>query len=232
MQVIAFLPWYDWFAILWFLAAWTGYATYARRASLRGTTLLAATNRWRRYWMLQATSRDPRVLDGIIVQSLSSSPAFFASTTIIIIGGLLALLGTTDKAAEFVREIPFAQRTTLLVFELKVLVLLGVFTYAFFRFSWSMRQYTFGALVVGSMPPPADFDAGKFERERFAERAGTLMGMAAETFNDGIRSYYFAFAAIAWFFSPVAFAIAVALVVMVLYGREFHSHVLHVLRED
>lgn len=229
---MAILPWYDWLALLWFLAAWIGYATYSRRASARGTTLLAATNRWRRYWMLQATARDPRVLDGIIVQSLSSSPAFFASTTIIIIGGLLALLGTTDKAAEFVREIPFAQRTSLLVFELKVLVLLGVFTYAFFRFSWSMRQYTFGALVVGSMPPPEDFDSGRFGRERFAERAGTLMGMAAETFNDGIRSYYFAFAAIAWFFTPLAFAISVGLVVMVLYGREFHSHVLHVLRED
>ncbi|HYF16716.1 MAG TPA: hypothetical protein VEA40_02535 [Ramlibacter sp.] len=45
----------------------------------------------------QATSRDPRVLDGIIIQSLSSSP--------------------------------------VLVFELKVLVLIGIFVYAFFRFS-------------------------------------------------------------------------------------------------
>lgn len=51
--------------------------------------------------MLQATARDPRVLDGVIVQSLSSSPAFFASATLIIIGGLLALLGTTEKAADF-----------------------------------------------------------------------------------------------------------------------------------
>jgi uncharacterized membrane protein len=158
--------------------------------------------------MLQATARDPRVLDGIITQTLSTSPSFFASTTIIIIGGLLALLGTTDKAADFVREIPFAVRTTMLVFDLKVLVLLSIFVYAFFRFSWSMRQYTFAALVIGSMPDPKDFDSGKFDRAHFADRAGTLLGMAAETFNDGVRSYYFAFAAIAWFFSPLAFALA------------------------
>ncbi|HYF42429.1 MAG TPA: DUF599 domain-containing protein [Ramlibacter sp.] len=231
MQHLGLLPWYDWLALAWFLALWIGYAWYSRRQSRHGATLLATTNRFRRYWMLQATSRDPRVLDGIIIQSLSSSPAFFASTTIIIIGGLLALLGTTDEAAKFVREIPFAARTTMLVFELKVLVLIGIFVYAFFRFSWSMRQYTFGALLIGSMPAPEDFASGKFEREHFANRAGTLVGMAAETFNDGIRAYYFAFAAIAWFFSPVGLGIAAALVVAVLYGREFHSNVLEVLKE-
>jgi len=231
MQAIGILPWYDWLALAWFFAAWFGYAWYSRRAGVHGATLLAVTNKYRRYWMLQATARDPRVLDGIIVQSLSSSPAFFASTTIIIIGGLLALLGTTDKAADFVREIPYATRTTTLVFELKTLVLLTIFVFAFFRFSWSMRQYTFGALVLGSMPSPEDFANGKFQREQFADRAGTLVGMAAETFNDGIRAYYFAFAAIAWFFSPLAFVVSAALVVAVLYGREFHSHVLHVLRD-
>jgi len=231
MTVLAILPWYDWLALLWFFAAWIGYAWFARNWGERRPSLLATTNRYRRYWMLQATWRDPRVLDGIITQSLSSSPSFFASATIIIIGGLLALLGTTDKAAEFVREIPFAARTSMLVFELKVLVLLGIFVNAFFRFTWSMRQYTFGALVLGSMPPPEDFAAGKFEREYFADRAGKLLGMAAETFNDGVRAYYFSFAAIAWFFSPLVFAVASALVAGVLYSREFRSEVLHVLRD-
>ena len=36
----------------------------------------------------------------------------------------------------------------------------------------------------------------------------------------------------AWFFSPLALVIATALVVMILYGREFKSEVLQVLRED
>ena len=231
MKVFAILPWYDWAAVIWFFSAWSGYAWFARHRGERYASLLQTTNRYRRYWMLQATSRDPRVLDGIITQTLSTSPSFFASTTIIIIGGLLALLGTTDKAADFVREIPFAVRTTMLVFDLKVLVLLSIFVYAFFRFSWSMRQYTFAALVIGSMPDPKDFDSGKFDRTHFADRAGTLLGMAAETFNDGVRAYYFAFAAIAWFFSPVAFALAAAMVVLILYSREYRSEVLHVLRD-
>lgn len=231
MKALAILSIADWLALGWFFAVWLAYAWYSRRASRSGATLLAVTNQWRRRWMLQSTGRDPRVLDGVIVQSLSSSPAFFASATLIIIGGLLALLGTTEKAADFVREIPFAARTSMLVFELKLLVLMAVFVFAFFRFTWSIRQYTFVALVVGAMPPPEEFASGAAAREAFAARAGTLVGMAAETFNDGIRAYYFSFAALAWFFSPLAFASAAAVVAGVLYGREFHSQVLDVLRD-
>lgn len=229
MKALTFLPWYDWLAVAWFFALWWGYAAFTRHT--QRVTLLQTTNRYRRYWMEQSTARDPRVLDGIIVQGLSSSPSFFASTTIIIIGGLLALLGATDKASEFVREIPFAVRTSVLVFDLKVLLLTGIFVYAFFRFTWSMRQYTFAALVIGSMPDPDDFAAGKFDRKHFADRAGKMLGMAAETFNDGVRAYYMSFAATAWFFSAWAFALATAAVVFILYAREFRSEVLHVLRD-
>ena len=40
------------------------------------------------------------------------------------------------------------------------------------------------------------------------EKAAGVVGLAAETFNDGLRAYYFAFAAAAWLFSPIAFALA------------------------
>jgi uncharacterized membrane protein len=66
-------------------------------------------------------------------------------------------------------------------------------------------------------------------RDAFADRAGRVVGMAAETFNDGLRAYYFAFAAIGWFFSPAIFALATLAVIIVLYRREFQSEVLAVL---
>lgn len=217
--------------MIWFFSGWLGYAWFARHYGAKRSSLLHTTNRYRHFWLLQATARDPRVIDGIITQNLSSTPAFFSSTTIIIIGGLIALMGTTDKAAELVREIPFAVRTSVLVFDLKVLLMAAVFVYAFFRFSWSMRQYTFVALVIGSMPSPQEFAEGKFDREVFATRASRIVGLAAETFNDGLRAYYFSFAIMAWFFSPVTFVLATAVVVLILYNREFSSDVLDVLRE-
>ncbi len=231
MKIITMLPWLDWLALFAFFGMWVGYAWLAKVRGLRDQSLIANTNRYRQMWMMQATARDPRMLDGLITQNLSQTPAFFSSTSIIIIGGLFALLGTTDKAAELVREIPFAQPTPMLVFEFKILVLVGIFVYAFFRFSWSMRQYTFVALVIGAMPPPDDFAAQRFDRQHFAERAGNLVSAAAETFNDGLRAYYFSFAAMAWFFSPLALVLGTALVVLILYGREFRSEVLQVLRD-
>ncbi len=206
------------------------YSWFTKTQGEKRNSLIATTNRYRGYWMQVATSRDPRVLDGIIAQNLSSTPAFFSSTTIIVIGGLFALLGSTDKAAELVRDIPFAQRTSVLIFDLKVLVMIGIFVFSFFRFTWSMRQYTFVALLIGSMPDPKEFEAGKYDRALFSQRASRMLGMAAETFNDGLRGYYFAFAVIAWFFSSFAFALATAFVLLILYSREYRSDVLEVLR--
>jgi uncharacterized membrane protein len=68
--------------------------------------------------MARVTTRDPGMPGGLITQNLSHSPSFYSSTTIII-GGLFALLGTTDKAGELVREIPLAQPTPMWVSELK-----------------------------------------------------------------------------------------------------------------
>lgn len=231
MKIFSLLPLADWLAVVWFFGAWMAYAWFARFYAERTPSLIQTTNRYRHYWLKEATYRDPRVLDGIITQNLSGTPAFFSSTTIIVIGGLFALLGSTDKAAELVREVPFAVRTSVLVFDLKVLMLISIFVYAFFRFSWSMRQYTFVALVIGSMPDPKEFVSGKHDRDKFVARASSLVGLAAETFNDGLRAYYFAFAAIGWFFSGAVFALATSVVILILYRREFRSDVLTVLKE-
>ncbi len=231
LKLTALLPWADWGALVWFFGAWYGYATFARRRAMVQPSVLAATSRIRHLWMLQVTKREVRIVDGSIVQTLANSPSFFASTTILIIGGLLAVLGTTEKATELVREIPFAAQTPLLVFDFKLLVLTGIFVYAFFRFTWSIRQYTFGAMMVGAAPEAREFTTdATLSREDFAHRAGRVLSLAAETFNDGLRAYYLAFAAMGWFISPLVFALATVGVIFVLYRREFRSDVLEMLR--
>ena len=227
-KVLTVLPWLDWAAVAMFFASWAGYAYFSRHGAGSKRSVLAATNAVRRQWMLQTTYREVRVVDGVVLQNLSTSPSFFASTTILIIGGLLAVLGT-DKATELVRELPFTARTSTLIFDLKLILLLGIFVYAFFRFTWSMRQYTFGALLVAAAPEAHRFTEENLSREAFANKAGRVVGLAAETFNDGLRGYYFAFAAIGWFFSPVVFMFATLGVVTILYQREFRSEVLRVL---
>jgi uncharacterized membrane protein len=228
---VTLLPWADWAALLLFFGGWAGYAIWAKRRAEVRPSLLALTNRERARWMLQTTWRDNRVVDGVVVQNLSTSPSFFASTTILIIGGLLAVLSANEQASELVRGLPFAARTSLIVFDLKVVLLTAIFVYAFFRFTWSLRQYSFGALLVAAAPDHKSW-LDEDQRAAFASRAGRVMGLAAETFNDGLRAYYMAFAATAWFFSPWAFIAGTAGVVWVLYRREFPSDVLAVLAES
>lgn len=230
-DVWALLTWQDWVALAAFFGLWMGYVWFASYSTASASSLLATTNRYRGLWMLQATAREPRMLDGLITQTLSNTPAFFSSTSILVIGGLFALLGTTEKAAQLIGEIPFAQATPVVVFEVKVLLLLAIFVYAFFRFSWCMRLYSFVALAIGAMPPPDEFSNGTADRTLYAHRASTLVGAAAETFNGGVRAYYFAFAALAWFLSPWAMVVAAVVVVAVLYSREFRSHVLNILND-
>ena len=69
-----------------------------------------------------------------------------------------------------------------------------------------LRQWTAGAAAAGL--------AGWAQREAFADHAGRVMGLAAETFNDGLRAYYMSFAAVAWFFSAWAFMAATAAVLV------------------
>ena len=231
-KLVTVLPWWDWSALAWFFVAWIGYARFARRKEPARPSLLEVGNRVRRQWMFEASKRDVRVLDAVVLQNLSTSPSFFASTTILIIGGLLALLGSGDHTSAVMAELPFTARTSALVLDLKLVLLTGIFVYAFFRFTWSLRQYSLGAMLVASAPGHDEFaQLGEAARGVFADRAGRMMGLAAESFNDGTRAYYFAFAAAAWLFSPLAFALGSAGVVWILYQREFHSEALALMRD-
>jgi uncharacterized membrane protein len=233
LRVIKVLPLADWLALWVLFAGWVGYVRFAKARAQRRPSVLASTNRIRKEWMLQTTFRDNRIVDGAVAQSMASSPSFFASTTIFIIGGLVAAIGASEKASELVHELPFAARTSTLVLDLKLLVLTAIFVHAFFRFTWSMRQYSFGALLIGAAPSSKAFDqhADPEHRTRYADRAGRVMGLAAETFNDGLRGVYFSFAAILWFLSPLAMIAGTASVIWVLYRREFHSDVVAMLNE-
>ena len=52
---------------------------------------------YRREWMTQMTTRQPRIFDAQIIGSLRQGTAFFASTSMLAIGGTLALVGNGEE---------------------------------------------------------------------------------------------------------------------------------------
>lgn len=214
-------------ALLWFFIWWMGYARFAEQRGHQVPSLLSTMGQYRRDWWVRILERELRIVDTAIMANLSNSATFFASTTLLILGGLLALLGTTEKVVAVMQGLPFSARTAEEVWEIKILLLVGIFVYAFFKFTWSLRQFNFASILVGAAPPPkteGEQDAG------YVDRGARLSHSASETFNNGLRAYYFGLAALAWFVNAWFFMAATTWVVFVLYWREFRSSTLALLK--
>ncbi len=209
-----------------FAFAWVAYSMWSTSASRNRLSLLNALDPIRGQWMKNALRRDMRIMDTSLMAILMQSAIFFSSTTILILGGLVAGLRSIPDTAGVVESIPFAARTSAATLELKMLTLVVLFMYAFIKFSWSVRQFNFASILVGSMPPPAEVDS---DDDELAERATRLNALAGDNFTRGLRAYYFALAVLLWFVSAILFMVGTALVVLMIYRTEFHSRTLEAL---
>lgn len=216
----------NYFALAWFVVCWLGYNYLADHSKLRERSVSAAMDRYRTDWMRAMLQRDLRVIDTTIMGNILNGTGFFASTTILVAGGLVAALGASETAVNVLRDLPFVASTSRALFELKVLVMLTIFIIAFFKMSWAFRLYNNCSVMIGAAPPPPVAEPVASE---FAERAGQVLGFAAQHANRGLRAYFFALAILAWFVHPYAFMAASAWIVVVLYRREFRSRTLRAI---
>ena len=218
---------HDLVAVAFFLGAWIAYTRFAVWHGRRVPSLQGVLDGLRGTWATRMVERDNRMVDVNIVRTLTRSSQFFASTTLIILGALLALLGYVQRAADVVSELPFAVEASHRLWDIKILLLVAIFVYAFFKFSWSIRQFGFCSIIVGAVAKPPQ-DAQECAGDIAALRL--MVSFASGNFNQGLRSYYFAMAAMAWFLHPWLMIATTIWVVWVLYAREFRSRTLEVLR--
>ena len=142
----------DLFVLAWFIACWAGYTYFAVRKSSTSASLVAAMRLYRREWFKRVLQHENRIADVAAFNNLLSSATFFASTAILILGGLVAMLGTTDRIVDMVAELPFARPESVLLSRINIILLIGVFVYTFFKFTWSIRQYHFCTILIGAAP--------------------------------------------------------------------------------
>ncbi len=219
------IPFTDLIALTWFCACWVGYTYFARRKSRRKASLVVAMRIYRQEWFKHTLAQQVRIAHVAALSSLQTVTTFFASTTLLILGGLVALLGTTQRVVDLAADLPFARHDSEFVWLVRILSLIVIFVYAFFVFTWSIRQYNFCTVLVGAAPHS---DRPEEHRD-FLDTITNVASFAAENFNLGLRAYYFALAAMTWFVHPWLFAAASALVTYILHEREFRSPTLHTL---
>ena len=200
-------------------------------ASLPGISrhsLAYTTEKLRVTWMRRMCDTEARVADASLMGNLMRSVAFFASASILVLSGLVALIGSGERAFEVFQTLPFHDlNDNIGQFETKAVLLVCVFIYAFFQITWSLRQFNYTCIMIGAAPRVSDSDK---EKDMFAINAAHLGALAAESFNMGLRAYYFALAMLSWFISSWLFMGASVLVVIITYRREFKSHSLGCLR--
>src|SRR5262245_33606343 len=114
------LPTLDLVAVGYFIVAWAIYATVVERGWRKRTGGLSARmHHYREVWMRRALFREVRIVDIQIIASLQNGTAFFASTTLLAIGGALTLLRATGEALNVVSSLPFGIQTTPAQWEIK-----------------------------------------------------------------------------------------------------------------
>ena len=219
----------DWAALAFLIAAWQGYGWFADTLPPVGARLVgpprnlnAAMHRIRKQWMKRMLRREERVIDVILTGHTVNSIAFFASTSMIVIAGLVGTLGGSGSAFRVLESLGYAQTTTEFVFQLKIVGLIGVFVTAFYKFTWALRQYNFLCALIGAAPAHESHPSEE-EADRFADHAARMLSLALTSFNGGIRAFYFAVAWLAWFIHPLAFIATTAVMLALLFKRQTRS---------
>ncbi|WP_136442029.1 DUF599 domain-containing protein [Pacificoceanicola onchidii] len=185
------------------------------------SNLMAA---FRRDWMVQLVTRQPRIFDSQIAGQLRQGAAFLASGSMIAIGGGLALLGNTERLSGLAEDLT-QQTDPLFVWEIKVFAFLALAVNAFLKFIWSHRLFGYCAVLMASVPNDPDDP----EALPLAAKAGEINILAARGFNRGLRSVYFGIAATAWLAGPWALICATLFTAGVILRREFASQSRRVL---
>ncbi|MEM6565701.1 MAG: DUF599 domain-containing protein [Pseudomonadota bacterium] len=215
---IALFSHYDLAALALLFGLWIGIGWRIEYASARIPSMSMLMAGYRRLWMRELVTRQPRIFDAQILSTLRQGTAFFASTCVIALGGTLALIGNADQLAGVAEDITFTDQPAI-VWELKLMVLALFLTNGFLKFVWANRLFGYCSVLMAAVPN----DIKDSKANHRADQAAEINIAAARSFNRGLRAMYFALAAAAWLAGAGALALAAVVTCIVIWRREFAS---------
>ncbi|WP_371186018.1 DUF599 domain-containing protein [Thalassotalea maritima] len=224
-MVLSFI---DIVAVVVFFVCWTGYTQFSRYKAKNTACLARVLQHTRIHWMRNIFDNDARVSHAALLANLERHVAFFASSTLLVIAGVLTLFTQVEKVITVLETVPLTPVQSSVTIQIKLSLLVMIFVLAFFQFTWSMRQYGFVNIMIGAAP--VDANTTKPHLLDYAKQMGTVQDQAGHSYNYGLRSYYFSLAALGWFFHPILFIVASIAVVYTLYYREFRSKSLRAIQ--
>jgi len=217
----------DYTALVLLLLGWVGIGWCVENPPQGRPSVARIMNDYRRDWMRHMVTRQPRIFDSSLIGNLRQSTAFFASATMIALGGGLALIRNPDPVANLASDLALGAQPHV-VWEIKLLLVLLFLSSAFLKFVWANRLFGYCSVVMGAVPNDIE-DPQALVR---AAQAAELNITAARSFNRGLRTTYFGLASAAWLLGAWALVAAVLLTLVMIYRREFGSSSREVLLEN
>ncbi|RST86651.1 DUF599 family protein [Aquibium carbonis] len=213
--------WTDASALAAFILFWVLFSQATSGRFVRRKSLTQLMNAHREAWMRTMARRELRMIDTGIMLGLQQGTAFFASSALLALGGCFALLQSSDKVLMLLADLPLAGTPDRAVYEVKVLGLMTVLAYAFFKFGWAYRLFNYCSILVGAVPMAKDGDEATIETAVL--RAANMNVIAGGHFNSGLRGLFFSIGYLGWFVGPAVLVMTTLLVLIVLVRRQFFS---------
>jgi uncharacterized membrane protein len=221
MMTLDLLPLADLVALGLLLLAWllSGWLTEHPPKSRLSVSVLM--EEYRRDWMRTFVTRVPRIFDATVIESLRQGTAFFASASLIAIGGGVALIGNAATVQRLADTLPLGGIAPMSGPDIAVRMLptVALLANAVLKFVWANRLFGYCSVLMSAVPnEPTDPMA--YHR---AGQAAEINITAARSFNRGLRSIYFALAALGWLLGPWGLIAGTVAATAVLLRREFAS---------
>ncbi|MCF2904887.1 DUF599 domain-containing protein [Octadecabacter sp. CECT 8868] len=214
----ASLTWLDGGFVTLMIVVWLWLGWWIEHPSASRPSVTVLMSEYRREWMRVMIDRQPRIFDAQIMDSLRQGTSFFASTCLLAVGGVLALIGNVDPLRGVAEGITMAQSPAV-IWQIKLGLVLLFLSNGFLKFVWSNRVFGYCSVMMSAVPNDVDDPRTR----PMAAKAAELNIRAAMNFNRGLRSMYFALGSVAWMAGPWPLLVAIVLVAWLVWSREFTS---------
>lgn len=207
----------DALAVALTLIAWAGIGWLIEHPPVSRPSVIVLMKEYRREWMRQFLTRQPRIFDASMIDSLRQGTAFFASASLIAIGGGIALIGNPAAIVGLAEDLTLPADASGL--QLRVLLVIMFLANAVLKFIWSNRLFGYCAIIMAAVPN----DPSEPVAPHRAQQAAELNITAAKSFNRGLHSIYFALGSLGWLLGPYVLIATTLLTSAMLIRREFAS---------
>lgn len=198
------------------LLFWAFYGLFSRIIGRRRASMSALMAMQRLRWVQNAVRRDTPI-DGILTGNIMSAVSFFASTSVLLILAMFAVIGQLNDLLPTIRSMSWGEAYTDFDYQFHFVVMLVMTVMAFLSFTLSLRHFNHFCILLGAADHSVNSDPAE------VEAMANLNAQGARHFNNGIRAYYFSLANVGWFLSSeIGMIMAIGTIGFIIY-REYFS---------